>query len=41
MKFFTLEEKGPSETTLSIIRQIAYSYRAIKGDGDQLPLCMN
>lgn len=41
MKYFTLEESGPSETTLSIIRQIAHSYRAMQGDGLRQPLCMN
>lgn len=41
MKYFTHEEIGPSETTLSMIRQIAYTYRVMKGEGENVPLCMN
>ena len=31
--FFTLETASPSEKTLNIIRQIAYSCRSIKVNG--------
>lgn len=41
MKYFTPEDSEPSERTLSIIRQIAYTYRAIQGKDRALPLCMN
>lgn len=41
MKYFTHEEMNPSETTLNIIRQIAHTYRAMKGCGEPLPCCMN
>ena len=41
MKYFTHDENGPSETTLSIIRHIAHTYRVLKGGGDAMPLCMN
>lgn len=33
MKHFTQEELKPSEKTLNIIRQIAYTYRVIKNNG--------
>ena len=33
MKIFTPDEARPSELTLNIIRQIAYAYRVMKGDG--------
>lgn len=33
VRLFTSEELKPSEKTLHIIRQIAYSYRVIKIDG--------
>ncbi len=41
MKIFTHEELTPRESTLYIIRQIAHSYRAMKGSDTPLPLCMN
>jgi hypothetical protein len=42
MQHFTLEEVRPSETTLNIIRQIAYTYRVLKmKGGNQLPYCLN
>ena len=41
MQYFTLEETKPSETTLNIIRQIAYTYRVLKMDGKTLPYCLN
>jgi hypothetical protein len=41
MKHFTPEDNGPTEATLHIIRQIAYRYRAMKTDGNTLPMCMN
>ena len=30
MEYFTSEDFKPSETTLNIIRQIAYAYNALK-----------
>lgn len=33
MKHFTPEDIKPSETTLNIIRQIAYTYRVAKSAG--------
>ena len=33
MEYFTSEEFTPSETTLHLIRQIAYAYNAIKYQG--------
>lgn len=42
MKYFTQEELKPSERTLDIIKQIAYTYRVIKlSDGTIVPLCLN
>lgn len=41
MKYFTHEELNPSETTLNIIRQIARTYRVIKGQNEAMPCCMN
>lgn len=41
MKYFTLEETNPSETTLNIIRQIAYTYRVLKMGGNNMPYCLN
>lgn len=37
MKIFTQEEMTPSEKTLNIIKQIAYSYRYIKNQA----YCLN
>lgn len=41
MKYFTHEEPNPTETTLNIIRQIAHTYRTIKGGNQPMPCCMN
>ncbi len=41
MQYFTLEEANPSETTLNIIRQIAYTYRVLKMKGNTTPYCLN
>jgi len=41
MNYFTSEEITPSEKTLNIIRQIAYSYRTIKVNGTTQVLCLN
>lgn len=37
MQIFTLEEMTPSEKTLRLIKQIAYSYRV----ANRLPYCLN
>ncbi len=41
MQIFTHDELSPRESTLYIIRQIAHSYRAMKGCDEPLPLCLN
>lgn len=41
MKYFTQEDLNPSEKTLSIIRQIAYTYRVIKENGHKKVYCLN
>lgn len=41
MSYSTLKEIGPSEKTLFIIRQIAYSYRAVKVNGTIQSYCLN
>ena len=41
MNYFTPEEPNPTETTLNIIRQIAHTYRTIKGGSQPMPCCMN
>jgi hypothetical protein len=41
MKYFTPDEKKPSERTLNIIRQIARAYRVMKCDGETKVLCLN
>ena len=41
VRLFTSEELKPSEKTLHIIRQIAYSYRIIKIDGKMRSLYLN
>lgn len=41
MKHFTQEELNPSERTLNIIRQIAYTYRVIKVNGHKEVYCLN
>lgn len=40
-KFFTLETASPSEKTLNIIRQIAYTCRSIKINGKYEMVCIN
>jgi hypothetical protein len=41
MNYFTHEELNPTETTLNMIRQIARTYRTIKGGSQPMPCCMN
>ena len=41
MKYFTQNESLPSEKTLQIIRQIAYTYRVIKVNGKNEAFCLN
>ena len=41
MKYFTRKETSPSEETLQIIRQIAYTYRVIKVNGKNEVFCLN
>ena len=41
MEYFTPEDLNPSETTLNIIRQIAYTYRAINIGGQMQGYCLN
>ncbi len=42
MKHFTPEDIKPSDATLNIIRQIAYTYRAVKGsNGKAAAYCLN
>jgi hypothetical protein len=41
MSNFTSEELQPSEKTLNIIRQIAYTYRTIKMRGKTVSYCLN
>jgi hypothetical protein len=41
MKYFTQEDLNPSEKTLNILRQIAYSYRAMSVGGATLSYCLN
>ena len=41
MKYFTQEEKKPSSKTLNLIRQIAYTYRVIKMNGQGEAYCLN
>ncbi|MFC2440688.1 MAG: hypothetical protein ACFNVH_07750 [Segatella maculosa] len=41
MKYFTPKEVRPSEKTLKMIRQIAYTYRAIKMNGKNEVFCLN
>ncbi len=41
VRLFTPEELKPSEKTLNIIRQIAYTYRVIKINGKMQTLCLN
>jgi hypothetical protein len=41
MKYFTPEEMKPSEQTLNLIRQIAYTYRVVKINGRNESYCLN
>lgn len=41
MQFFTQEENKPSNSTLNIIRQIAYTYRVMKMNGQNEVYCLN
>lgn len=41
MKHFTPEDLKPSERTLNIIRQIAYTYRVIRINGRNEAYCLN
>lgn len=41
MKYFTPEDIKPSEQTLNIIRQIAYTYRVAKSTGKVDTCCLN
>lgn len=41
MKYFTFEEKKPSNKTLNIIKQIAYTYRVMKFNEQNEAYCLN
>ena len=41
IELFTKEELTPSEKTLNIIRQIAYTYRVMKVNGKLETYCLN
>jgi len=41
MKHFTQEDLKPSEQTLNIIRQVAYTYRVMKINGRYEAYCLN
>ena len=41
IRSFTSEELKPSEKTLHIIRQIAYTYRVIRINGKMQSLCLH
>lgn len=41
MTFYTPEELKPSEKTLNIIRQLAYTYRAVAYNKNAYPYCVN
>jgi hypothetical protein len=41
MKHFTSDEHQPSEKTLNLIRQIAYTYRTICINGKTETFCLN
>ncbi|WP_262503302.1 hypothetical protein [Prevotella intermedia] len=41
IEIFTKEEMKPSEKTLNIIRQIAYTYRAMKVNDKLETYCLN
>ena len=41
MKYFTPEDMKPSEQTLNLIRQIAYTYKVFKNSGKPQVYCLN
>jgi hypothetical protein len=41
MKYFNPEEQNPSEKTLDLIRQIAYTYRVMNFNGRNVGYCLN
>lgn len=41
MKHFTSEELRPSDKTLNLIRQIAYTYRVMRMNGQIEGYCLN
>lgn len=41
VRIFTSEELKPSEKTLNLIRQIAYTYRVIKINEKMQAFCLN
>lgn len=41
MRYFTQEEINPSEKTISLIRQIAYTYRMFRVNGRTDFYCLN
>jgi hypothetical protein len=41
MKHFTPDELRPSDKTLNLIRQIAYTYRVMKLNGQNEGYCLN
>ena len=41
MEYFTQEDLKPSEKTIWIIKQIAYTYRVLKTNGRIEPYCLN
>ena len=41
MPYFTPEELSPRESTLELIRQVAYSYRPVKVAGTNISYSLN
>ena len=42
MMYFTPDNLNPSEETIELIKQIAYTYRVIRmKDGTTMPYCLN
>lgn len=41
MTYFTHDELNPSEKTLKLIRQIAYTYRLLNIRGEKHAFCLN
>ena len=41
MSYFTNDDTRPSEKTLNIIRQVAYTYRVMKHEGVSEFYCLN